>query len=381
MCPDSPFRQRLPFRGATFKALRGEGRLYADKTRVIAELAASKRKFLFTRPAGFGKSLLLSTFEALFRDGIGAFHGLDIEHSWRDRTYDVVRLDFSETAGFATEADFREQFDRVIVKGFARAGFGPEGGTDAVREIGEWLRSRPARSLVLLIDDYDAPLAAALGDEAFFKAVWSRLEAFLLRTKSCAEVFRFFFMTGEAKFTWAGPFGGFNDVIEITADPEFAGLAGLTEAELREGFGEILAAVAGKLALSVDEVVERLRERCGGYCFDEAGMVRLFRPASVIACLREAEQKGAFPALESGGYASRLVPLIRARMHEDTAWRRDSWHLPAAELEACLSRTSCMETLLFQAGLLSVDSGSWSLLKLRCPNQEAAAVMDALEGG
>ena len=102
-------------------------------------------------------------------------------------------------------------------------------------QFGEWLRSRQARSLVLLIDNYDAPLATVHGDEALFKAVWSRQEAFFLRTKSCAEVFRFFFMTGEAKFTWAGPFGGFNDVIDVSADPEFAGLVGLTEAELREG--------------------------------------------------------------------------------------------------------------------------------------------------
>ena len=381
MCPESLFRQRLPFRGATFKALREEGRFYADKTRVIAGLAASKRKFLFTRPAGFGKSLLLSTFEALFRDGIGAFHGLDIERSWSDRTYDVVRLDFSEAAGFATEADFREQFDRMIVKGFARAGFGPEGGADVVMEFGEWLRSRPARSLVLLIDDYDAPLAAALGDEALFKAVWSRLEAFFIRTKSCAEVFRFFFMTGEAKFTWAGPFGGFNDVIDISADPEFAGLAGLAEAELREGFGEILAAVARKLGLAVDEVVERLRERCGGYCFDDAGMVRLFRPASVIACLREAERKGVFPARESGEFASRLLPLIRARVREDAAWHQGAWFLPAFSLDMGISRRSDMALLLFQAGLLSVEPGGQGFLELRCPNQETAAAMNSLAGG
>ena len=201
MCLDSPFEQWLPFRGVSFKALREEGRFYVDKSRIIAGIAAHKRKFLFTRPAGFGKSLLLSTFEALFRDGSEAFHGLDAEHSWRDRTYDVVRLDFSEVAGFATDADFRELFDRLLVRGFARAGFEPEGGSDAVMQLGEWLRPRPARSLVLLIDDYDAPLAAAFGDESRFKAVWMRLDDFFIRTKSCAEVFRFFFMTGEVKFT------------------------------------------------------------------------------------------------------------------------------------------------------------------------------------
>lgn len=245
-------------------------------------------------------------------------------------------------------------------------------------QLGDWLRSRPARSLVLLIDDYDAPLAAAFGNESLFKAVWMRLDDFFIRTKSCAEVFRFFFMTGEAKFTWAGPFGGFNDVIEATADPEFVGLVGFTEAELCEGFEEGLAAVAGKLGLAVDEVVERLRERCGGYCFDEACSVRLFRPASVMVFLREAERKGAIPALESSSFASRLLPLIRAKVREAPAWNQGAWHLPAAELEACLSRTSGMGTLLFQAGLLSVDSGSWSLLKLDCPNQEAAAVIESL---
>ncbi len=155
----------------------------------------------------------------------------------------------------------------------------------------------------------------------------------------------------------------------------------LTEGDLRESFGEILAAVAGKLGLAVDEVAERLRERCGGYCFDETGLVRLFRPASVIACLREAEQEGVFPALESSGFASRLPPLIRARGHEDPAWHQGTGLFPAFSIDMGISRGSDMALLLFQAGLLSVEPGGWGVLELRCPNQEAAAAMDSLGGG
>ena len=95
-----------------FEALRKRGQLYVDKTAQIYELASKSEKFFLTRPRRFGKSLLVSTFASLFRNGLKYFSGLAIEKLWKDTTYNVVEIDFSEVKGFS---DF-ESFEQNVRK-------------------------------------------------------------------------------------------------------------------------------------------------------------------------------------------------------------------------------------------------------------------------
>ena len=66
----------LPLGTSDFENLRHRDQIYVDKTDMICELASVPGKFFFARPRRFGKSLLLSTFESLFRDGLKNFQGL-----------------------------------------------------------------------------------------------------------------------------------------------------------------------------------------------------------------------------------------------------------------------------------------------------------------
>ena len=89
--------QQLPVSNPSFSSLRKDNQLYVDKTALIYELARySSRQYLLARPRRFGKTLLVSTLESLFRDGLKMFHGLAIEKMWKDSgTYKVLHLDFS----------------------------------------------------------------------------------------------------------------------------------------------------------------------------------------------------------------------------------------------------------------------------------------------
>ena len=49
---------------------------------MLYQLAKDDAKVSLTRPRRFGKSLLLSTFESLFKHGFKDFKGLAIENSW-----------------------------------------------------------------------------------------------------------------------------------------------------------------------------------------------------------------------------------------------------------------------------------------------------------
>ena len=76
--------QNLSLGTSDFSALRQFGEIYVDKTELIYELASQKAKYLFVRPRRFGKSLLISTFESLFKQGLKDFKGLAIEKLWAE---------------------------------------------------------------------------------------------------------------------------------------------------------------------------------------------------------------------------------------------------------------------------------------------------------
>ena len=84
-----PALQPLPLGTSDFAALRQANQIYVDKTELIHQLAGLRQKFFLARPRRFGKSLLVSTFASLFRDGLKHFSGLAIEKLWKDATYPV----------------------------------------------------------------------------------------------------------------------------------------------------------------------------------------------------------------------------------------------------------------------------------------------------
>ena len=90
--------ERLPLSVTNFASFIDESIIYIDKTDLIAQLAKSRAPVFLSRPRRFGKSTLVSTFEELFSHGLEKFKGLKIEKQnlWHDKTYKVLRLDFSE---------------------------------------------------------------------------------------------------------------------------------------------------------------------------------------------------------------------------------------------------------------------------------------------
>ena len=73
----------LPTGTSDFETLRDRGQIYVDKTALIYKLASRSEKFFLTRPRRFGKSLLVSTFASLFKNGLKYFSGLAIEKLWK----------------------------------------------------------------------------------------------------------------------------------------------------------------------------------------------------------------------------------------------------------------------------------------------------------
>ena len=113
----------LPRGVADFSQLRNAKKIYVDKTALIYELANITNGYFFlSRPRRFGKTLLVSTFESLFKNGLQDFKGLAIEKLWQDKTYPVIRINFALCKEFDSFEIFKARMTDAVSKAFKYAG-------------------------------------------------------------------------------------------------------------------------------------------------------------------------------------------------------------------------------------------------------------------
>ena len=71
--------KNLPIGIQDFRKLQIKGYIYVDKTAHLLNLIRTGRRYFFSRPRRFGKSLTISTLEAMFRGEHELFEGLAAE--------------------------------------------------------------------------------------------------------------------------------------------------------------------------------------------------------------------------------------------------------------------------------------------------------------
>lgn len=367
----------LPLGTSTFSALRLNGEIYVDKTRLIYSLCSKPGKVFLARPRRFGKSLLVSTFHSLFKYGVREFSGLAIESVWHERRYPVVWLDFSELGSCDSPHDFETEFRRLVCENFADAGY--EGEPDWL-QFSRWLAGQPMRSIVLLIDEYDAPLTACLNDPALFEEIQNILGKFFRTLKSKEGALRFFFMTGITKFADTGIFPGFNDLQDTTLDPQYGALLGYTEKEIRDSFSSHLSRAADVLKRTEQSIVEELRLRYNGFCFDEEASVRVFCPWSVLNFFNQPARGFQNYWYRSGGRPAVLMEYLRSHPLGNPASYGRPQPLMLSALEASNTLNDLpLVSLLVQTGYLTIKERALEgLLVVGYPNREVSDSMAQL---
>jgi hypothetical protein len=88
--------KNLPIGTQSFEILRSQDLLYMDKTELIHRLVTTGRIYFLSRPRRFGKSLLISTLDALFNGRKELFEGLYIYDKWDwSKSNPVIRIDWA----------------------------------------------------------------------------------------------------------------------------------------------------------------------------------------------------------------------------------------------------------------------------------------------
>lgn len=207
--------------------------LYIDKTSFVYELIKSGSYYFLSHPRRFGKSLLLSTFEAYFQGKKELFQGLAVEKMEKDWIqYPILHLDLN-----TQKYDSPESLDNILNMKLDE--WESLYGSNPV-EIGAPLRflsivrraaEQSGRRVVILIDEYDKPMLQAIGNEELQDSYRDTLKAFYSVLKTMDKYIQFAFLTGVTKFGKVSVFSDLNNLKDISMDKRYTELCGITNEE------------------------------------------------------------------------------------------------------------------------------------------------------
>lgn len=353
----------------TFERIRKENKLYIDKTEYIYRMTHSGGCYFFLgRPRRFGKSLLVSTFESYFSGKKELFEGLAIEkleQEWME--YPVLHFDMS--GGKHMEKEQLEDYLSNRLEAEERK-WGithtKRGANDRLTELITTAYEISGKQVVVLIDEYDAPMLDVAHDKETLDVLRSLMRNFFSPLKMCEPMLRFVFLTGITKFSQVSIFSELNNIKNISLDDEYAGVCGITKEELLTQMSEDIDVLAEALEMTREETIAKLKENYDGYHFSPASP-DVFNPYSLLNCFDD-KNFGAY--WFSSGTPTYLINMLRkfkvlpAKIGRSLA-RSSAFDAPTENLKT-------ITPLLYQSGYITIkgyDKMS-QLFTLDLPNKE-----------
>lgn len=242
--------RRYPVGIQDFPKLRNGGFVYVDKTDYIWRLAHENgSSFFLSRPRRFGKSMLVSTMHAYFEGRRELFSGTVLERMETEwKAWPVIRLDLS-TVKTRDLNGLRSLLDSLLRR--LEAVFHVERVDDMPgARLETLIRSviaQTGKQVVVLVDEYDAPLLNVIDDPEQLDAFRQVMREFYIPLKACDADLRFVFLTGITKFSQLSIFSELNNLTNISMDPAYAGICGITAEELDSEMEEDVEALAERL--------------------------------------------------------------------------------------------------------------------------------------
>ena len=277
---------KYPIGVQSFEKLREDGYVYVDKTRQVYEIVANGNCYFLGRPRRFGKSLLLSTFEAYFLGKKDLFHGLAIENLETEWTeYPVLRLDLN-TGKYDSVQSLRDEFNRHLEKWESRFGdrFKDRNSAERFLQVIELAYKKTGKQAVILVDEYDKPLLQNFADVKLQDEIRAEMKSFYSVLKTQDRYIRFAFLTGVTKFGKVSVFSDLNNLNDISTDKRYADVCGITEEEIGVYFEQSVKDLAQDNGMTFEEARAELKNRYDGYHFC-AGGEGIYNPFSLLNAL------------------------------------------------------------------------------------------------
>ena len=343
--------RKLPIGIQTFEKIRKGNYLYVDKTALVGKMVSTSIPYFLSRPRRFGKSLLISTFEAYFLGRKDLFEGLAISQMEVDwQVYPVFHIDLNARK-YDSPADLIAMLNQHLEKW--EAIYGTEKQDRQPEERFAYIIERACvqtgKQVVVLVDEYDKPLLQAITRPRLFEEYRQILKAFYGVLKSADAYLRFVFLTGVTKFSQVSVFSDLNQLNDISLDYSYATLCGITREELESTFKPEIEIFGRKNHQTPEEVVAAMKRNYDGYHFHSDGS-GVFNPFSVL---------NAFSKLELGSYwfqtgtPTFLVELLQ-KSEYDLRTLLNGIEAPASSFVEYRMDANNPIPLIYQSGYLTI---------------------------
>ncbi|HBL98832.1 TPA: hypothetical protein DDZ86_04280 [Candidatus Dependentiae bacterium] len=303
--------KKLPIGVSTFQSIITSGALYVDKTEILYQLIHSSepKRYFFSRPRRFGKSLTCSTLSSFFSGKKELFTNLWIgqsDYAWQERP--VLLFDFSQidhetperlVEGLHSALDAHAYaYGLVLKEKLLKAKF-----AELIRTLGQTIAP-----VAVIIDEYDKPMVDLVDNLAYAERSRSELKNFYGTLKG-ADVdahMHFLFVTGVSKFSKVSLFSDLNNLEDLTNDERAAALVGYTDQEVDFYFTEHIRAFADKRHEEYAQTRQVVKAWYNGYRFTKSNL-KVYNPFSLHNCLAK---KDLYNYWFSSGTPSFLIKFI-----------------------------------------------------------------------
>ena len=354
----------------TFSEIINHNLLYVDKTEYVYRMAHSGGKhFFLSRPRRFGKSLLTSTFLSYFEGKKELFKGLAIEKIEKEWTEYPV-LHFSLASGKHLEKEQLQRYLLYILQNNENK-FGIENNSIdpniRLSSLIQTLYQKTGKRVVVLIDEYDAPLLDVAHDDAKLDELRYVMRNFYSPLKDCEPYLRFVFLTGITKFSQLSIFSELNNINNVSMLPQYAGICGITEEELLTQMSPDIDALGEKIGKTREETISALKNYYDGYHFSGESP-DIYNPFSLLTAM--ANKKLGYYWFASGT----PTYLINMMKKFDTVYTdfAEGMEADESDFDAPTETMITITPLLYQSGYITIKNydyeyGSYTL---GIPNKE-----------
>ena len=259
------YKKKLPIGVENFEELRHEDFYYVDKTYMIRDILKSLSKVtLFTRPRRFGKSLNMSMLENFFsiESDKSIFQGLDISRetelcekymgkypviSFSLKNLDAAK-DYKEAqelmalliqgaAGkvqYLLESERLTEADKKLYSHFLYNEMNDGELLSSLRILSELLEKHHGQKVIVLIDEYDVPLAKAF-EKGYYDQMVNMIRGVLGQVLKTNNSLKFAILTGCMRISKESIFTGLNNFTVLScSDVEFDEYFGFTDEEVKK---------------------------------------------------------------------------------------------------------------------------------------------------
>ena len=361
--------KRLPVGIQTYSEIVNLNCVYIDKTEYIYKMMNLSKYIFLSRPRRFGKSLLVSTLQSYFEGKKELFKGLfidSVEKEWTE--YPVLRFDMStakhtdvqtltvELAGKLTD------YEKI---------YGPNDPSkpnlnQRLEGLIERAYKQTGKQVVVLIDEYDAPLLDVAHERTKLDDLRQIMRNFYSPLKACDPYLRFVFITGITKFSQLSIFSELNNLKNISMDPAFAAVCGISEEEIQTQMSDYLDDFAVHQEITREEAMTALKKQYDGYHFSWPSP-DMYNPFSLLNAFQDRMLKSYW--FESGT-PTFLIEMMRK--FNVVPSDIEGKEVMASAFDAPTENMKSITPLLYQSGYLTIKDYNkiFNIYRLDIPNQE-----------